>query len=140
VTVAPSSKFGPRGELVQQFLDEVQQRDTDWRALASTVKSPEASAAMAAIADMRWPGAQVGAIDKASLEAFASLKLTRDSFDHPLALGRVKNSIGAASLAISAGGKLAREHVEALLKPYVVAGFTAAERALAATEPNEGTP
>lgn len=122
---------------MQQFLDEVRHRDTDWQALAGTVKSPEASAAMAAIADLRWPAAQAAAVDDASLQAFASLGLTRDAFDHPLAMGRLKNSIGAASMAISAGDALGREHVEALLKPYVEAGFPAAELALASTSGSE---
>ncbi len=128
-----SSTLGPRHELVAQFLDEVRYRDTDWQALAADVRSPEASAATAAIADLRWPAAQAAAVDDAALQAFASLGLTRDAFDHPLAMGRVKNSIGAASTAISAGDALGREHVEALLKPYVAAGFASAERALATT-------
>ncbi|MBO9554926.1 hypothetical protein [Cellulomonas sp.] len=128
-----SSTLGPRHELVVQFLDEVRHRDTDWQALAGTTKSPEASAAMAAIADLRWPAAQAAAVDDAALQAFSSLGLTRDMFDHPLAMGRIKNSIGAASTAISAGDALGREHVEALLKPYVAAGFPSAQRALATT-------
>ena len=132
-----SAKFGPRGELVAWFLDEVRTKQVEWAAHAVRAENPGVSPAMQAIADLSWPRAVLNAVDEAGLEAFGSLGLSRSDFEDPLSLGDVKVSVLSALKAVAAGDQLAMEHRRALLEPFVDVGF---ESAAAAMRGDGGSP
>jgi hypothetical protein len=129
-----NTEFGPHGDLVARFLDEVRTRQIDWAAHAMRIENPGVSPAMTAIIGLSWPGAVLDAVDRAGLRAFASLGLSRADFADPLSLGDVKVSLMSAVKAIAAGDQLAVEHRRALLEPYATAGFESAAAALHASE------
>jgi hypothetical protein len=122
--------FGPHGDLVGAFLDEVASRSVDWVAFTQHPRGPQRLAATQAITEVRWPAALIDAVGTAGLRTYGSLGLSRSDFADPLHLGRVKRDIGSASKAIAAGGKLAAEHRRVLLVPFVEAGFVSAAEAL----------
>ncbi len=130
------AKFGPRGDLVAQFLDEVRTKQVDWAAHAEQAENPGVTPAMDAITQVKWPRAVLSAVDKAGLEAFASLGLSRADFRDPLALGDVKVSVSSAAKAIAAGDELAIDHRRALLEPFAAAGFQSAATALREATPS----
>jgi len=130
VTTGQNSRFGSQGDLVAAFLAEVRTRQVDWAEHAVRAENPGVTPALTAIAELRWPRAVLSAVDKAGLEAFASLGLSRADFADPLALGDVKVSVSSAAKAIAAGDQLAVEHRRALLEPFAAEGFESAAAAL----------
>jgi hypothetical protein len=123
-------RFGPHGGLVSAFLEEITIRSTDWPAVSQRMWGEETLAAVGAISAVRWPAAQLGAIDNAGLRAYSALGISRGTFSDPLIALNVKSGIGSALKAIAAGGKLAAEHRRVLLVPFVEAGFVSAAEAL----------
>ncbi|MGY4645322.1 hypothetical protein [Cellulomonas sp. URHB0016] len=127
--------FGPHAALVEQFLDEVRQCTTGWPDIAARADNPGQRPAVAALTRVSWPAAVLSAVDKAALRAYGSLGLTRADFDDPFALGTIKVAISAAAKAIAVQDKLAREHVEELLRPFADEGFPSAVSTLSAARP-----
>ncbi|GAA3925877.1 hypothetical protein [Actinoplanes auranticolor] len=115
-----------------RFLEEVRTKQIDWAAHARRIDNPGVSPAMTAIVSLSWPRTVLDAVDRAGLQAFASLGLSRADFADPLSLGEVKVSLMSAVKAIAAGDQLAFEHRQALLEPFATAGFESAAAALAA--------
>ena len=120
------AEFGPHGDLVALFLEELRTRRIDWAAHAAHAQNPGVSPAMLALVELPWPHAVLDAVDRAASHAFASLGLSRSDFDDPLALGDVKVSVLSAVKAIAAGDQLTMRHRRALLGPFAAAGFASA--------------
>ena len=124
-------RYGANGELVEQFLDEVRSRPTDWSRLAHNADVPGQRPAVRSLSDVRWPAAVLAAVDASAAQAYGSLGRSRDDFDDPFALGTVKVAISAAAKAIAACGELAAQHVDVLLRPFADEGYSSAAAALA---------
>ena len=92
------TKFGPHSDLVARFLDAITPGGLDWQRVVDDARTPERRTAIDAVGAVPWPAARLAAVDKAGLDAFDSLGLTRGDFSNPLDLGALK-------VAISAGAK-----------------------------------
>lgn len=130
--------YGPHSELVEQFLDEVRHRPTDWAALGASADRPEQRPAVRALSSVKWPAARLAAVDSDAMKAFGALGLSRESFDDPFTLATVKVAITAGAKAVAAYDDLAAEHVEALLQPFAEAGYPSAAAALASVTAARG--
>lgn len=129
-----NAKFGPHGELVQSFLDELRSRDVDWPRFSEELGRRRLTSAVEAVAGVPWPAAVGDAVDAAARRAYGQLQLDPSAFDRPMGRGRVKVAISTATKAIAAGSKLDPQSRRDLLEPFVQAGFSAAAAALTALD------
>lgn len=88
---------------------------------------------MRAVGDVPWPAARLAAVDKAGLDAYDSLHLTRDDFAHPLDLGALKVAISAGAKAVAVWDQLDPTVVAGLLTPFARQGVAAAQEVLDAS-------
>jgi hypothetical protein len=69
-------------------------------------------------------------VDKAGLDAFSTLGLSRDDFSNPLDLGALKLAISAGTKAVSVCDKVGVDVVRTLLQPFANQGVSAAHGAI----------
>lgn len=131
-------KFGPRGDLVQAFLDELGSQDVDWSRFSRSLRARDLTTAVEAVAEVSWPAAVGDAVDSAARRAYGQLRLDPAAFERPAGRGRVKVAISTATKAIAAGRQLDPHSRRELLEPFAEAGFSAASAALAALEGDPG--
>lgn len=127
-------KFGPHGELVEAFLDELRSQDVDWPQFSEKLRERRLRGAVEAVSGVSWPAAVGDAVDAAARRAYGQLRLDASAFERPMSRGRVKVAISTATKAIAAGSKLDPQSRRDLLEPFVEAGFGAASAALTALD------
>src|SRR4051794_28709758 len=120
------SKYGPHGEQVAEFLDEVRGSEPDvWTALVERVRPSTAQVeAVNAVVAARLSASVQAAVDADAVAAFRSLELSPDDFPGRRQLMRIDDAINAAAFALAAGDQVAPEHAVTLLRPFADVGFT----------------
>jgi hypothetical protein len=128
------SKYGPQGDQVAEFLDEVRASGPEvWRALLEHVRPSTARVeAVDGVAGARLSASVQAAVDADAVAAFRSLGLTTDDFPGRRELMRIDDAINAAAFALAAGDQVAPEHAVTLLRPFADVGFTSVVEPLAA--------
>ncbi|MFC8190876.1 hypothetical protein ACFUMH_04330 [Cellulomonas sp. NPDC057328] len=126
-----SAKYGPHGDLVAEFLQAVSSGGLNWQQVVADSRPPERRSAIQAVGKIPWPAARLAAVDKAGLDAFAALGLSRSDFAHPLDLGALKVAISAGSKAVAVCDRVGVEVVRTLLQPFANQRVDAADEAIA---------
>jgi hypothetical protein len=129
-----TSKFGPHGALVAEFLGEVRTRDIDWPQFADAANTDTVRAAMEATSSARWSTSMQGAVYQEALDTFKSLNLARSDFGAPMAMSRVRNMIQVAAKVIALEEQITAETASTVLRPFADAGVTSAAAALTGRE------
>lgn len=123
-----TSKYGPHGDAVTAFLDEVSAADkATWYRFAE-IAVPSAAFTAAASAQVHTPmSASVqSAVYSAALASFRALGLKPADMPPGVRVSAVSVGIDGALAAIAAGDKLAAEHRRTLLEPFAALGFATA--------------
>ncbi|HLT10908.1 MAG TPA: hypothetical protein VK028_08880 [Micromonosporaceae bacterium] len=123
------AKFGPHGDRVAAFLEEVRATDkAGWHTFASLPREPGSGRrASAALREIRLSGPVQSAVHSAALAAFRSLELKADDLPDGYRIMAIPTAIDGAVRALAAGPDLAPEHREALLGEFERAGFTSVQ-------------
>lgn len=128
---AADATFGPNGDLVSAFLNTLRSGALDWQQVVADWRTPERRSAIRAVGnDLPWPAARLAAVDKAGLDTFGALALSRSDFSHPLDLGALKVAISGASKAVAVCDRLEPGVVRTLLQPFANQGIGAADEAI----------
>ncbi|WP_230684944.1 hypothetical protein [Cellulomonas sp. JZ18] len=128
---AANAKYGPNGDLVSAFINALTAGGLDWQQVVADSRTPERRSAIQAVGDVPWPAPRLAAVDKAGLDAFAALGLSRSDFSHPLDLGALKVAISAASKAVALCDRVGADVVRTLLQPFANQGVAVAHEAIA---------
>lgn len=137
--------YGPHGDLVDAFLEELQRATPDdWRVFARAVTPSEASVdAVRALPQIRLPAATLTSVSSAALRTYRAVL---PSLDDSAGVGRRRSSIAAlidsAAVAISGHDQLDRTHLAVLLGPFAQVGVATAAQVLRAAglDPEAGAP
>lgn len=121
-----AKKYGPHGETVARFLDEVRSTDKDmWRAYVERAAPTDAAVdATVALTEVPLAAPVRTAVHSAALAAFRSLGLSADDLPAGVYASAVSGGIKSAAMALAAGDLLDPEHRRALLGPFLESGFT----------------
>jgi hypothetical protein len=131
-----TSKYGPHGDAVAAFLDEVSAADkAAWYGFAETaVPSVAFAAATSALVDTPFSASVQSALYSAALASFRALGLKPADMPPGVRVSAISVRIDGALAAIAVGDKLAAEHRRTLLEPFAAVGFATATAALRALD------
>lgn len=125
-----SSRFGPNGDQVEAFLDEVRTHPVDWREFVEATANDAVLDAVEVVGYTSWPVAIQSAAFKAATDTFASLGLSAADLPGPLDLAEVRNMIVTAVKVLALGDAIPPVHRSAILNPFADAGIERARAAI----------